>query len=134
MFMKRFTRPFRQLQGKLTLSYTLTSVVTFLLVEVIALTVLFGFVSLNASAIVASTLKQQASQTAPYFVHGSPDREELTSWLHIINPRVSNQGPFNENPIFLTVVDTRGQALASIGTRPVPSNTFIQGKSPCGNE
>ena len=126
MFMKRFTRPFRQLQGKLTLSYTLTSVVTFLLVEVIALTVLFGFVSLNASAIVASTLKQQASQTAPYFVHGSPDREELTSWLHIINPRVSNQGPFNENPIFLTVVDTRGQALASIGTRPVPSNTFIQ--------
>jgi two-component system, NarL family, sensor histidine kinase LiaS len=104
----------------------LTSVVTFLLVEVIALTVLFWLVSLNASAIVAGNLKQQASQTAPYFVHGSPDREELTSWLHVINPHVSNQGPFNDNPIFLTVVDTRGQALASIGIHPVPSNTLIQ--------
>src|SRR5258708_19717477 len=114
MFMKRFTRPFRQLQGKLTLSYTLTSVVTFLLVEVIALTVLFVLVSLNASAIVAGNLKQQASQTAPYFVHGSPDREELTSWLHLINPHVSNQVPFIDNPIFLTVLDTQSQPLPSI--------------------
>src|SRR6184192_2825228 len=37
MLIKRFTRPFRQLQGKLTLSYTLTSVVTFLLIEVTAI-------------------------------------------------------------------------------------------------
>src|SRR5437868_9839644 len=68
MFMKRFTRPFRQLRGKLTLSYTLTSVVSFLLVELIFITVVLVVVSLNLPAIVLSGLKQEAPQAAPYFV------------------------------------------------------------------
>src|SRR6266566_2914917 len=85
MFMKRFTRPFRQLRGKLTLSYPLTSVVSFLLVELIFITVVLVVVSLNLPAIVLSGLKQEAPQAAPYFVHGSPDRAELTSWLSVAN-------------------------------------------------
>src|SRR5438270_13422117 len=85
MLMKRFTRPFRQLRGKLTLSYTLTSVVSFLLVELIFITVVLVVVSLNLPAIVLSGLKQEAPQAAPYFVHGSPDRAELTSWLSVAN-------------------------------------------------
>src|SRR6266567_2379889 len=106
--MKRFTRPFRQLRGKLTLSYTLTSVVTFLLIEVIAITALFLYISLNISNFVLIDLKQEAPQAAPYFVHGSPDREALTNWLQVVN--------------------TQGQAIASIGTHPVPSNSPIQGQ------
>jgi len=62
----------------------------------------------------------------PYFVHGSPDREALTAWLHIISPSVSAQGPFKNSPIFLTVVDTQGKTIASIDTHTVPSNTPIQ--------
>ncbi len=126
MSMKRFTRPFHQLRGKLTLSYTLTSVVTFLLLELLFIGVILAVVSLNISTIVAGSLKQQASQIAPYFVHGSPDPEELTAALYVIDANVSNQGPFNGHPIFLAVVDTQGQTLASIGTHPVPSNTPIQ--------
>ncbi len=126
MSMKRFTRPFHRLRGKLTLSYTFTSVVTFLLVELLLIAVLLTVVSLNISAIAAGSLKQEASQIAPYFVHGSPDPEELTSALHIIYPNVSNQGPFNGYPLFLAVVDTQGKTLASIGTHPVPSNTLLQ--------
>ena len=84
MLIKRFTRPFRQLQGKLTLSYTLTSVVTFLLIEVTAIAIVLWFVSLNVSNIVLNNLKQEAPQAAPYFVHGSPDSEALASWLLII--------------------------------------------------
>jgi two-component system, NarL family, sensor histidine kinase LiaS len=126
MSMKRFTRPFHQLRGKLTLSYTLTSVVTFLVVEVIFIAVILTYVGLNISTIAASSLKQEASQIAPYFVHGLPDSEELTAALRVINANVSNQGPFNGQPIFLTVVDTQGQTLASIGTHPVPSNTQIE--------
>ena len=57
MLIKRFTRPFRQLQGKLTLSYTLTSVVTFLLIEVTAIAIVLWFVSLNVSNIVLNNLK-----------------------------------------------------------------------------
>ena len=126
MSMKRFTRPFHQLRGKLTLSYTLTSVVTFLVVELLFIGVILTFVGLNISAIVAGSLKQEASQIAPYFVHGLPDREELTAALHIIDTNVSNQGTFRGDLIFLTVVGAQGQTLASIGTRPVSTNTQIE--------
>jgi len=127
MLIKRFTRPFRQLQGKLTLSYTLTSVVTFLLIEVTAITIVLLFVSLNVSNIVLNNLKQEAPQAAPYFVHGSPDSEALASWLHIINPSVANQGPFNNHPtVFLTAVDPHGQVIASIGTHAVLPGILIQ--------
>ena len=108
MSMKRFTRPLHQLRGKLTLSYTLTTVATFLLLELLFIGVILTVVSLNISAIVASSLKQQASQIAPYFVHGLPDREELTAALHVIDVNNSNQGPFGGHPISLSVVDTQG--------------------------
>ena len=124
--MKRFTRPFHQLQGKLTLSYTLTSVVTFLVVELLFITTILTVVALNIQTIAANSFKQEASQIAPYFVHGSPDSEELAAALRVIDANVSNQGPFSGHPIFLTVVDTQGQTLASIGTRPVPINTPIE--------
>ncbi len=126
MSMKRFTRPFHQLRGKLTLSYTLTSVVTFLVVELLFITAILTVVALNIQTIAASSFKQEGSQIAPYFVHGLPDSEELTAALRVIDANVSNQGPFNSHPIFLTVVDTQGQTLASIGTHPVPSNTQIE--------
>jgi len=126
MDMKRFTRLFHQLRGKLTLSYTLVSVVTFLLLELLFIGVILTVVSLNISAIVANSLKQEASQIAPYFVHGLPDREELTAALHVIDAKVPNQGPFSGHPIFLTVVNTQGQTLASIGTRPLSTNTQIE--------
>src|SRR5216684_1369784 len=134
MLMKRFTRPFRQLRGKLTLSYTLTSVVTFLLVEVTVISLILWFASLNVSSIIVNNLKPEALQAAPYFVHGSPDREALTTWLHVINAGLPNQGPLNQyHPIFLAAVDTQGQTVASVGTQPIPSDTPIQAQlSPQG--
>jgi signal transduction histidine kinase len=105
----------------------LTSVVTFLLIELIAITALFLYVSLNISNFVLSDLKQEAPQAAPYFVHGSPDREALTNWLQVVNSTVLNQGLFNfSRPVFFTVVDPQGQTIASIGTHPVPTDSPIQ--------
>ena len=126
MNLKRFTRPFHQLRGKLTLSYTLTSVVTFLLLELLFIGVILTVVGLNISAIVSSSLKQEASQFAPYFVHGLPDQEELAAALHVIDVNNSNPGSFGDHPISLSVVDTGGQTLASTGTHPVPVNTQIE--------
>jgi hypothetical protein len=74
MFMKRFTRPFRQLQGKLTLSYTSTSVVTFLLVEVIALVVVFSYIGLNISSIVVNNLKLRRLSLTLYRVYPTARR------------------------------------------------------------
>jgi two-component system, NarL family, sensor histidine kinase LiaS len=126
MNLKRFTRPFHQLRGKLTLSYTLTTVLTFLLLELLFIGTILMVVSFNISAIAVGSLKQEASQISPYFVHGSPDAEELASALKIIYPNLSDQGPFNGHPIFLAVVDTQGKTLASVGTHPVASNTSLQ--------
>ena len=126
MNLKRLTRPFRQLRGKLTLSYTLTSVVTFLVLELLFIGVVLTLASLNISAIAVGSLNQEASQISPYFVHGNPDAEELNAALKIIYPSVSNQGPFNGYPEFLAVVDTQGKVLTSIGTHPVDSNTLLQ--------
>ena len=126
MNLKRFTRPLHQLRGKLTLSYTLTSVATFLLLELLFIGIILTVVSLNISAIAVNSLKQEASQIAPYFVNGSPDPAELASALTIIYPNLSNQGPFNGHPIFVSVVDTQGKTLASVGTHPIALNTLLQ--------
>src|SRR2546425_1207382 len=91
MVMKRFTRPFHQLRGKLTLSYTLTSVVTFLVVELLFIAAILTVVALNIQTIAASNFKREASQIAPYFVHGLPDSEELTAALRVIDANVSVQ-------------------------------------------
>ncbi|GAC1379031.1 MAG: hypothetical protein NVSMB33_03920 [Ktedonobacteraceae bacterium] len=128
MLMKRFTRPFHQLQGKLTLSYTLTSVVTFLFIELIFIAVVLWYVRFNLPAIILDDLKKEAPQAAPYFIHGPPDREELTSGLHAINADLPNLGPPGQSHtiIFLTVVNKQGQVIASIGAHPVPLDTSLQ--------
>jgi NarL family two-component system sensor histidine kinase LiaS len=124
---KRFLRPFRGLQGKLTLSYTLTSVVTFFLIEILVLGIGFTLVILNLPVFVASSLSQEAPQAAPYFVHGSPDTEALTSWLHLIEGNVLSQGPLNRfSPRFIIVVDTQGRVVASTGIPPVPNGSQAQ--------
>ena len=134
MGMKRFTQPFRQLQGKLTLSYTLTSVVTFLLIEVTLISILLWFVNLNISTFVLNNVKQQAPQGATYFVHGTADRKALFLWLRLIQPTVFNVGPGNNHPVFLAVVDTRGQVIAAVGTHSVPVNTPIQAQLNAANQ
>lgn len=122
---KRFTRPFRQLRGRLTLAYTLTSVATFLLIELVSISGVLLYLTFNSPVIVLADLKQSAPQAEPYFIHTSPDREALTSWLGIISTQLSNQGPFSNHFAFLTVVDVQGQAVASTGTQPSPLDTGI---------
>src|SRR6266702_4588664 len=128
MLMRRFTRPFRQLRGKLTLSYTLTSVVTFLFIELIFIGVVLWFVNFNLPGILLDDLKKEAPQVAPYFIHGTPDREELTGGLQVVYADLPNQGPPGQSHtlIFLVVVNTQGQVLASLGSQPIPLNTPLQ--------
>jgi two-component system, NarL family, sensor histidine kinase LiaS len=63
-----------------------------------------------------------------YFVHGSPDREELTRGLYVIDADLPNLGPPGQSHtiIFLAVVNTQGQTIASIGSHPVQLDTAIQ--------
>jgi len=135
MFRKRFPRPVRGLRRKLTFSYTLTSVVTFLMVELLALAIAFIVVSLNVSNFILNDLKPAASQAAPYFVHEPPDREALTVWLGSVKSSALNHWPFDINPIiFLAVVDKQGQTIASIGNLPVSPATPLSLQLPPQNQ
>jgi len=123
----RFPKKIRRLRGKLTLSYTLTSVVTFLLLEVIVLSAVFVALTLNTTAILETDMKQQAALASPYFIHGEPDEETLTAWLQIVNGNIINQWPLSgSSPLFFTVADTQGQSLASIGTQSLPFHSAVQ--------
>ncbi|MEO8974133.1 MAG: histidine kinase [Ktedonobacteraceae bacterium] len=128
MAKKHFTRPIRQLRGKLTLSYTLTSVVTFLFIELIFIAVVLWFVSFNIADILLSDLQKETPQVATYFVHGTPDPRELIDGLNVINTALPSLGPPGQSNtlIFLTVVNTQGQVIASVGSHTVPVNTSIQ--------
>src|SRR5437763_10256235 len=82
---------------------------------------------MNTTQTLHKNLKKEEPQAAPYFLHVSPYSEALASWLHIINPSVANQGPFNDHPtVFLTAVDPHGQVIASIGTHAVHPGILIQ--------
>jgi signal transduction histidine kinase len=127
MQMRRFTRSFHNLQGKLTLSYTLTSVIVFLLVETIVLGGVFLVFGLNIPYFVAIIPKDAVLQATPYFVHGKPDREALTSWLQLMQNDLPNKGPFEfSHPLFLAVVDTQGRIVASAGSQAPRPDTQLQ--------
>lgn len=128
--MKRFFRSFRQLRWKLTLSYTLTSVVAVTL----AVMLIFGggllFVGTHIPTFILNTLSQQAGQAAPYFTTASSNPDPLAAWLQVTADsdasQNSNNDPFHYQPIFLTAVDMQGHVLASAGSRPLTPGTPLQ--------
>jgi signal transduction histidine kinase len=128
MVRKRFPRPMRRLRGKLTLSYMLTSVVTFLFIELLFITVVLWFTQFNIQPIILNDLKQEAPQAAPYFLHGKPDSQELTAGLRVIDSNLPSLGPPGQSHAFyfLSVANPQGQVLASIGSQPQAVNSFIQ--------
>ena len=128
--MKHISRPFRQLRGKLTLTYTLTSVVAFLLVELLLIggAILIAFI--NIQGIVLYSIRQEAPQALRYFPGGRPDRVSLSVWLQVAETSIAGQEPFHFHPVFLTVVDTQGRVIASIGTQPFSPDSQLQTQLP----
>ncbi len=120
--MQKFIHHFPKLQWKLTLSYVFITAVVLLLFELLAITIIFLVVNTTLPQIVLSGAQQDVPQAASYFVHGTPDREGLTAWLHIPNPYAagSYQGGF------LTVVDKQGQVIASVGDKAMNAGVALQ--------
>jgi signal transduction histidine kinase len=129
MFKKRFVPSFfRQLRGKLTLAYGLALVVTFLFGLLLAIGWGFWLFAWGSTSWPETYLEGKAQPIAPYFfVHGSPDREALTNWLRMVNSGVSGDWLLGrDQSLFLVVVDTQGQVIASVGIHRVSPSTPIQ--------
>lgn len=117
MHKHRSPRFFRRLGGKLTLSYTLTSVVAFLLAEIVVIISVFWLVHVEAANLVLNDLEYDAPQTATYVAAGTSDQQILTSLLYTFDEKVSRV-PLLNQPISLSVLDKQGVTMASIGTHP----------------
>ena len=123
---KRFTRPFRQLRWKLTLSYTVTSVVAFLLVEALVVGFVLTFLATNTSTILLGNLSQQAPQAAPYFARAARDPEPLTTWLQITVSSIGGQQTAHMQVVFLAAANKQGQVIASTGSQPLAARTPLE--------
>lgn len=128
MAKKRLSNPFRRLRGKLTLSYMVTAVVTFLFIELIFIAVILWYVSFNLPGIILSNVRNVTPQLAPYFLHNPPDHAELAGGLQSIGASLSSSGSPGQSQtlIFLTVINPQGQVLASLGSHAPPLYTSIQ--------
>ena len=87
--MKRLIQPFRGLRGKLTLSYMLTSVLAFLLVEILVIGGGLTFFVTHIQSILLDNLHTQALQASSYLTNAERDPEPLATWLHITTDRKS---------------------------------------------
>src|SRR5689334_7596248 len=107
MMKKRFWHPPQRMQWKLTLSYTLVTVVATLLIELLTFLVLLAYILLNQVALLENSVQLQAVQTVPYFVHGAPDRVALAKWLQVADVSLPAVALDAQKPGFLAVVDNQ---------------------------
>lgn len=114
---QRLTNPFRRLRGKLTLSYMLTSVLTFLLIELLIGGVITFFLT-HIQDILLNNLQIQARQATPYLANAAHDPEALGIWLHIAFENANGQDFAHSKIVFFAVTDTRGLVIASDGSHP----------------
>ncbi len=129
MVIQRILSPFQRLQWKLTFSYTLITVVTIFVIELIVLSIGLWYVGSNENQLFANDTYAQAQQAAPYFLHGTSDAASVTAFLQGLetaNNNPINNPVFNSPSAFLTIVDAQGRVVASIGARATSSNDILQ--------
>jgi NarL family two-component system sensor histidine kinase LiaS len=125
MAIQRIVSPFRRLQWKLTFSYTLITVATIFVIEILFISIAFIYVGANETQLFASNTASQAKQAAPYFSQGKPNAMSLTAFLRGLE--TANTNPVFSSPsVFLTIVDAQGHVIASVGTRVTPSDAALQ--------
>ncbi len=125
MAIQRISKPFRRLQWKLTFSYTLITVATFFVIEIILLSLLLWYFSSNETQFFAMSTHAQAQQASPYLTTGKPDTAAVTAFLHGLETANDNPvfGPFSD---FLTLVDAQGHVVASVGVHSTSTDVLLQ--------
>ena len=89
-FFSKLTAPFRRLAWRLTLSYTLVTVATLLVVELVMLGSIWYFVLASSTVprqIVEMLQTYAAPEVLPLLSSESPDGKALQSWLEFFYTR-----------------------------------------------
>lgn len=134
--MGRLFRPFRRLQWKLTLTYTLFAAVAILLLQAISLLALQTFLpraNAFSKTILTRNLSKSASQAAPFLARIPPDRPALADWLRrnaqLRGMRVVMRGPRGPAPgaagSFKAIVDPDGELMAAAPPVTEPADFLL---------
>ncbi|GCE48656.1 two-component system, NarL family, sensor histidine kinase LiaS [Thermosporothrix hazakensis] len=124
-FLRRFLSPFFRLQGKLTLSYTVTTVLAQLLLAILFFLALFGIfmVLVPMPEFYQGDVEDSARKAAPLLL-GEPDRHGLQSMSKELESHFDFD-PFMAARKYVVVVDSAGRVLASSGEEAPAINTQI---------
>jgi signal transduction histidine kinase len=109
-FLTRFIRRFRRLQWKLTLFYTLTTVLILSALEIIFALLLLGFVTLNTTGLLAAQIGTVAQNIGVNFTGPFANRAALAEAL-----REWRQGSGTEFQGYLAVIAPDGHVLVGVG-------------------
>jgi NarL family two-component system sensor histidine kinase LiaS len=124
--MKRLRKPFQGLRWKLTLSYTLVTVATWLVIEIVLIggvSFLLIYSNLIPGALIYAIDTFIAPQVADYLDRPQPDIESLTDWLETAfaegltfesaeNPNLTFQlGDLDQNAILIVLDDNLDQLI-----------------------
>jgi NarL family two-component system sensor histidine kinase LiaS len=131
-------KPFRTLGWKLTLSYTLVTVVALLVVEiaVLGLAVILIFNSNLLPRLAAQAVVGTAPQLAPYLDDQTPNVNGLNSWLAVISVNgYSYNGPNGQNIDFELYSFTGDDSqILVLDPRKIVLATFPSGADPTVGE
>jgi NarL family two-component system sensor histidine kinase LiaS len=139
--MKRLLKPFQGLSWKLTLSYTLVTVATWLVIEILLIGG-FSFLLVNSN-LIPSTLIYVidtfiAPQVADYLDQPEPDIESLTVWMETAfadgltfrspgNPNLTfHLGDLDQNAILIILDQNLNQLIGISSSLELETNSITQ--------
>ena len=127
MDVQRLFAPFRRLQWQLTLSYTWTTVLVLLLLEIVLAVFDFWALSANVNANLASTAEVYATGTLAYFDIQPQERERIQSWL---DENVKESDYQITYMGYVAVIDMHGSIIATRGSERPPAGATAQAVLP----
>jgi NarL family two-component system sensor histidine kinase LiaS len=134
---------FRRLQWKLTLSYTLFTVVTTLILGILALALLWyiNFQSKLLPSMIAESLSRAVPAISSYLERTPPDQEGLNNWLQTVTPgnnliiNVPREDSEDEDDIvaaqfgrvaLVAIVDAEGKVVAATPPEVIAPDVALQ--------
>ncbi|EFH80323.1 integral membrane sensor signal transduction histidine kinase [Ktedonobacter racemifer DSM 44963] len=125
-FPTRFFRRFRRLQWKLTIFYTLSTVLVLSLLEIITALLLLGFVTANATGLLATQVGIAGQNIGSNFTGPLVNRATLSQAL-----KEWRQGSGTEFQGFIAALDSSGHVLAAFGDHaPAENSDLLRAVSP----
>ncbi len=114
--LSRLAIAMRQLQWKLTWSYTLTTLLVLVMVKSVFV-VFLSYLLINTQSSLANTASNDADTASPFFITSFLDKRGLERWLD--TNFTTEQSSIDIYSGYRTVIDTQGKIIVIRGTSTI---------------